>query len=1183
MKIKEIFIRGFKSFLGPMRVDLSSRIIAFVGPNGCGKSNIVDAIRWCLGEQNPRVLRAIKMEDVIFNGAGEVKPLGVAEVKLLLEDCTDETIPEHLRRPEIEITRRLYRTGESEYLINNIPSRLKDIWDLFLGTGLSQRCYSIIGQGSIGAIIDYRPDQLRDLLHEAVDITRYQKQIEQAKRRVSEAQENLLRVKDLLSELERQLSTLKRQAEKAKKYKRLVEELQNLELTLLSNEYNLLNRSLSELNKFCTSLVTEEASLRAGISAEEAKLQHFEASYEQLDQKIKSLHKDYGKSKSQLENKQTLIRTKEKEILFFKKRRDELLMEIDSGKAKLSSLTQEIQNLEQEKVQLFAKVEEIKEQRDIYNKKIEEDEKRLEDLKKEYLVTKDQFYNIEKQRDSLQKEIEFLTRTKFEIDKRKQEFQKEKALLQTEIDSLKQRWQERALQRKVYEERLNEIDTAVVFTEQDIQKAMGELAALQQQAKSLERDLTEKRLRLKTLQELITGHAHIRPGTRHILKMTESSHKKTDAIKGLLAELIEVEPGIEKAVEAVLGEKLEYVVVGTIKDSIELLDHLKKEAKGKSGFIISSNGNGKAIKTAKLAELIKAPDEIKTVLHELLKDVELVESFNRIALQPALDNGKIYVTLDGDVIYHNLIVYGGGEEKTAQGIITKKLHLKQLSQEYQEIESKFNSLLSVIETKKNELQNLKEKHANLQQTKSSISEKLRKVDYELYKIGTDIEGKQKLLDLTEKNISKKYLEENISNDQMNELRHKLDTISKVDTEKKRLLEELSEIIKQKEKARDALKKEFYKIDASLKVIEEKGSSLEKAIAKGLRDLREKKENISRLKGQLEQNERNIRDGQIEINNMSEEIDYLQQQVNEYRHQINKKEEEMHCLKEEMGNVKSKIVSLSQRLEKIREDLTKAKMSETEIRTEIKNILNTAMERHNLDISTLYKNYVLENYSKYDLELQIQDKRAQKTKMGEVNLLAISEYEETKKRYDFLKEQEEDLIKSIENINHAILRFRSLAKEGLFEGLKEINHNLNTIFCSLFGGGNARVRLLEEDDALESGMVLEAELPGKRLTHLGLLSGGEKSLVAAALLFAIFRCRPSPFCLLDEVDSALDDINVERLCKYLLELKEQTQIIMVTHKPKTMSIADLLYGVTMETKGISKIISANISNLGLRKQ
>lgn len=1182
MKLKEIYLRGFKSFLGPIRLNLSARIVAIVGPNGCGKSNIVDAVRWCLGEQNSRVLRGLKMEDVIFNGAGDVKPLGVAEVKLLLEDCFDETIPENLRRPEIEITRRLFRTGESEYLINNIPCRLKDIQEIFLGTGLGQRAYSIIGQGSIGAIIDYRPEQLRDLIHEAVDITRYERQIEQAQRRIAEAQENLLRVRDLVTEVEKQLSTLKRQAEKAKRYKRLTEEIQELELTLLCNEFNLLNRSLAEINRYCASLATEEASLRNEITSHEAMVQQMEVSSEEIEGKLKILRKTYARLKSDFETRKTLIQSKENELLLLEDRKKELFQEIKNLEKKLNLLESEKIRYEEEKVQILKKIDETKMKRVEFQSQIDEEEKKIQEIRKEYAILKDQFYSLEKQRHDILKDIEFLNKTRHEIEKRKQELSQERDKIHNQVEELKMLWKQKSEQKRVLEERLNQLDLTINSIGHTIQSYLKELRDLEERARSAEKEVTETKLKIKTLQELIRGYGGIRPGTRYILNKREGSEGSNGKVRGILVDLIEVEQGVERAVEALLGERLEYLVVGSLKDSLELLFDLKKEAKGKSGFIICQNGHREDLKDNSLVHLIKAPDELRWVLKRLLQDVELVESIEDIEKdEDRLKGQKVFVTKEGDIVFKGLFVYGGSEETGRQGLLTRKAQLRELNKRLSVLESELASILDRIKEVNIAIDSTKSKQNEVQKEKEKVSEQIRKYDYEMYRISSDIENKQKLLEITEKNIQRKHLEHNTSVEQLNDLQSKLNKISSLDTEKKKLLDELSQIIKRKEQSKEILKKEFYTIDASLRVLAEKETSIQKAIQKLDEDIKECKSRSVYLQKQLEENTANVGHCQQEIKNLSQTLQDIQQDIEDYRYQLNRKEEELDNNKKEISKLRSQIALLSENLNRLKDNLTKAKMSEAELKTEIKNILNMGIERHNTDISQIYENHIAENYSRHEIESQITNKKEQKEKLGEVNLLAISEYEETKKRYDFLKTQEEDIIRSISNINQAISKFRHLAKEGLLEGLKEINYHLNSIFRSLFNGGSARLRPLNEEALLESGMALEAELPNRRLTHLGLLSGGEKSLVALALLFAIFKCRPSPFCLLDEVDSALDDLNVERLCNYLQEFKEQTQIIMVTHKTRTMAIADLLYGVTMETKGVSKVVSADL--IGIKKE
>ncbi|MFN3534606.1 MAG: AAA family ATPase, partial [Desulfatiglandales bacterium] len=537
MKLKEIFIRGFKSFLGPIRLDLSFRIVAIVGPNGCGKSNVIDAVRWCLGEQNSRTLRGLKMEDVIFNGAGEIKPLGMAEVKLLLEECNDQTVPEHLRRAEIEITRRLYRTGESEYLINNTPCRLKDIQELFMGTGLGQRAYSIIGQGAIGAIVDYRPEQLRDLLHEAVDITRYQKQMELAQRRISEAKENLLRVRDLIVEVEKGVNLLRRQAERAKKYKKLTEEIQNLELTLLCNEFALLNKGLQEVNSYCSSLYTQEASIRKEITNQEGLLQEFELQIEEGDVALKKLRKIYGDLKHNYESKKSTLENKRNELSLIQNRNCELTNEMNELLGKKEKLEFEISSKHKQVNDLQVHIDETKERRAEYEKRIQDEEQKLKRTREEYKVLNEQFINLQKQKHSIQRDLEFLYKTKNEIEKRRRELEEEKEGLQSHIKELNENWRLKAKEKRSYEERLMGLEVEKRSLGQEIQDMVSLLAQLEGRERALEKELTETKLKIKAIKEFLEGYVGMRGGTRFLLQKKEALNIEEDGIKGLLLDL----------------------------------------------------------------------------------------------------------------------------------------------------------------------------------------------------------------------------------------------------------------------------------------------------------------------------------------------------------------------------------------------------------------------------------------------------------------------------------------------------------------------------------------------------------------------------------------------------------------------------------------------------------------------
>jgi len=1176
MKIKQLHIRGFKSFLGPIKLDLSSDIVAIVGPNGSGKSNVIDAIRWCLGEQNSRILRGMKMEDVIFNGAGDVKPLGMAEVRILLENSMHENLPEHLSRPEIEVARRLYRNGESEYLINNTPCRLKDIQDLLMGTGLGQRSYSIIGQGAIGSILDYRPDQFRELLHEAADITRYHRQVEMSQKRILAAQENLVRIRDVLIELEKQVNSLKRQAEKAKKFKKITEELQNLELTLLANEYNELNKNLLETSKISNSLLGEEISIRTLISQKESRLQDLETTMEELEFALKGLYKTYGNYKTELNNKKALIQGKERELKLLEDKKSEILSELQLIDQKLMAISREIGQINRDLNELNSEISTYLEKRSNIEKDLQTIDNKRKEVKNKYDSTVDQFHKLESERNSVQKDINYIMKILSDIDNKKRELNDQINGINNLIEKLKSRWKDLSANKNLYESELSSLETNIKALIAQRDEIIASEKGLEEKKRSVEAQITETKLRIKTGEELL--QSRIKRGARHIIQGKERLKDHGLEVIGILGELIEVEEGFEQWLEAALGEKLDYLVVKDVKDSIRFIEYLKREGKGKSGFISCKNGKNPNF-SSKLPFLIKTPDYLKDILTELLKDVTVVDTL-QTALEEHSKNGssKIYITREGDIFYRGVFIYGGGEDQSQESILSRRAKLRQMKLKLNELEAQLTSTNNEIKLLKDKEDELEAELKRYYKEKAFLQENLKKIEYELYKVGADIESQQKMKDMTIKQLDRNTDNINYSKEQLEDLKTRLKALQEVENQKRQFLDELKTLVTQHDNLYEATKKDYYKVDTSIKLMEEKRLSFSKQKEKmegGIKELRQKKEKLRQSSAETESR---IEKCKSEIKDANDSLEDIEMNLNDYRFQINKKEQDIEKVKEEITKLRGEIGHLQQKLNEIKDEVTRVKMSESELKTEIKNLVNTCFELHNAELTKVYKDYLLENYSKAVLESDINAKREQKAKLGDVNLLAISEYEETKKRVEFLKSQETDIVRSIENIEHAIMKFKMLSKEALLRIHSEINSHLFYIFQSLFGGGAARLRFLDEENPLESGVILEAEFPNKKLTHLGLLSGGEKALVALALLFSIFKTRPSPFCLLDEVDSALDDINVERLCRYLQELKTQTQIIIVTHKPRTMEIADLLYGVTMERKGISTVLVADLASL-----
>ncbi len=1178
MRIKELYIRGFKSFLGPMRISFPPGIVSIVGPNGSGKSNIVDAIRWCLGEQSSKVLRGIKMEDVIFNGAEQARPSGLAEVTITFEDCNDTLKPGGDQRSEISIGRRLYRTGESEYLINNIPCRLKDIHEVLAGTGLSQRTYSIIGQGSIATILELRPEELREFLEEAADVVRYLRQIELSKKKMAEAEQDLSRVMDLLRELERQVATLKRQAERAKRYKRLTEEIQGLELTLISNEYHKLLLRLQDVSKCALDISAKEAELRALLNRGEAELKELEARSEETQYALKELYHTYGRMRSEHSNTNATLLSKEKELQMLKENQGAL----DS---QVSVVTMNIEQLGRENEDLLKAIEGVEfqlQERELEQKRIKgamvEVEERFKDLKAQQESLQGQVLTKEKEKGGLFKEAEYLRKVLEGITKAREEFEGEQKKVQDQIISLKGQWKEKNSRLKVKEEELRLFEQELAGVQREADELKARLRTKEMEYGEREREASALSLKIKAMEEILQRMEGVRKGTRAVMKSRDELGRKGVRVLGLLGELLDVEKGLEVPLEAVLGPKLQYVVTSDQEGCIKGIQYLKETESGKSGFLaLDGNHRPNSCHKDALINYVRCSPEIMHLVDNLLGDVVLVgdlqEALDRIA---ANKDGRTYVTMDGDVVEAGFVYFGGGREQEHQGILSKKAQINELRLKRGDLERYLKMLQREIEELRYQLDDRQRLLKDLNERRKELKEGIFRLEKEMYKIGQDVDYQQRVLEMLIKEKEKKNKEEANSKLRLSEVQGKISQVSRVSDEKKKALEELKDLIRSYEGRYEALKREFYSTNGLIKNLEEKKNYLLSQKLKVEKSTLDATQRLKDLQATKEKTIDRINTCLIEIEELRDKSKYLEQNIADYRFKINNKERLLEQLKTEIGSKKNSLNILEKKLRELLDEANSIRMAETEIKIELKNLTRSALERFNLDLTQTYKDHLVSDYSRSQLEDSIAQKREARARLGEVNLLAIGEYEEALSRYNFVMEQHKDILKAIDDLKKAIIKFMGLARKGLLNTFEQVNQNLNQVFVALFGGGGARLRFLDETNPMESGVVLEAEIPGKRLAHLNLLSGGEKALVAAALLFAIFETSSKAVCILDEVDSPLDEANLERLCNFLERLKSKTQIIVVTHKYKTMSIADTLYGVTMEQKGVSTVLPVDLA-------
>ena len=1173
MFLKSVTMQGFKSFANRTKIELDKTTTAIVGPNGSGKSNITDAITWVLGESSAKNLRGAKMEDVIFSGTDSKKPLGMAEVTILF-DNSDKSL--NLPYNEVSVTRRMYRSLESEFLINNKKCRLKDIKELFMDTGIGKDGYSVIGQGKIESVLSSKPEDRRNIFEEAAGISKYKYKKVQSKNKLLKTEENLIRIEDILSEIESQEKNLRVQAEKAEAYLKDYEELKIYDINYSCKDMEKREEDLE--NKIEELEVLKDDSKKILINRES------------LSQNLEEIQEKLEKLKEEAEASSEKLNLSRKDF-------DKLNLEINLDEEKINSLKKDIErigleneNLDKDLLGLKESLEEIEKDREVLNKS---KEGILEKLTTKDSVIKNleaEFKNLEEvgnlnfeNKNKVKNEIEnikFKSKTLKDIIEEKNN---RKSNLDKSIENLKENQAEfskiidrDSIELKTLKEKLEKDD-------QEFEKNKESLLKLDEENKNLENKLIGRKnegneilARLKILENMESNYEGYNRTVKSFMNFSSKNNIFKDSLYGPVAEKFYVEKEFEKAISVALGSMSQNIIVSSTKDTSEMLKILEKNKMGRATFLpldrVSGNRvniNSKEEGMVGLAcDLIKFDEVFKGIFYNLLGRVIIADNFKNASRISKKHRLKV-VTLKGEVFNPSGAITGGSLNNYNSSFILRK-------NEITDFQDKFKNLQGQIKKIESEKNHLEEKISELNEFAESYMEKRNAVNFKISNLESNIYKNKNDKDLNSEYLNKylrekEELEKNIEADLKTlennkheiENKNKLleDLLNEVDSgdrlaglskEIEGLKTEKIEIqlLERENRERILYKtREIDRINSDLSLTGEKLDNNKKLLMEAQRNIEEKKKSNDENKKSLEE--------------IRKSIESLKNHLEEVKKDLDEKNKDYLDKREELSDLKERSLVISSEIEK------------TELKIEMnRNKISNEVER-------LKEDYEVEDYHEF-IDESLKDLkegtlRRLKKKVrdyGEVNISSIEEYRIVKERFDFYTSQRDDLIQSKEEIKSILSKLDQEMKKLFNEAMEEISGNFTEIFKILFNGGRAEISI--EGDVLESGIEIKASPPGKRLQSLSLLSGGERSLTAVALLFALLKYRPASFCILDEIDAALDDANIKRYADYLLTL-EGIQFIIITHRKLTMEIAKTMYGVTMEEKGISKLFSVKLKD------
>jgi chromosome segregation protein len=1188
MRIKSAEITGFKSFSDKVTLSFLPGITALVGPNGCGKSNIVDAFRWAMGEQSAKQLRGHIMEDIIFNGSETKKPMSMAEVSISFSNENGRSAHRFSAYTEITVTRRLFRSGESEYYVNKVPCRLKDIIELFLDTGAGPKAYSIIEQGKVEHVINAKPLERRLLIDEAAGISKYKSRKKEALAKMESTRNNLLRIDDILVEVTRQLNSIKRQTAKLKRYQALKNEIKAIELSLSHAQYRSLKEQHQTLQSLCEEGKQQEIRESTEVSVREAAFEQDNLDLHQAEKLFQSAQAELYQATGSCQMEESTAEHLAKDMAAVSNQQQQQLRTLESLNQRIAENQAEEKALQAKNAAYTHAIAEstialterekrltvLKESYALSRAQIDDEKNRLIDLLTGLASRTNHLTQLEKNHLSLLRKIDY---TREESKRLSNE-------LLTIEENLAQLLDEQQRHIRLEDDQRSELSRF----ENLIASITAELGQTEILCNESREHYDKLNSRLTSLQELHDKFEECENGVRSIMLRTTSDHDAANGIRGLLADFIQTEPQYETAVEAVLGEKLHYIIVESHLNGIEALDYIKAQALGKASIVpldlrlhaSSPSCPPSLIETRAmpLGALVSTRDEYRIIIDHLLSDVILVDSLSTaLAIWHTSGNGHTMVTRDGEVVDPAGIITGGRHNGTPAAFLGKR-------REILELRAQLADLLPRCEQQRTEKERLSRlladsKEHNEQLKDTSHREALHHIALkrdiaQLQKAEADIRQRIEVLNAERQECDAALAAASEESERIQQEKE-LMNVQKSDTE--RLLQQLQQREHEANRDIDDLNGDITALKISIAADNERCENTVQAL-KHTRSI------FSHLREEQHQAHAHGESLQASFASLSDELLKARDALAVHLSSKHECEQALDRARQDIVTREESLRASEQRLRECRRSLEARRTSLQDLTVRIAESVLTI--NHLLgDIEEKY-HVRLEQFSPpadagSDTAAPPSDEEALRElkerleRLGEVNLAAAQEEEELAGRFQFLTEQRSDLTGSLDSLQQAIKKINRATRERFLEAFSQVNEQFKKVFAELFQGGKAELKLTDEENILETGIDIVAQPPGKKLQDLDLLSGGEKSLTAFALLIAIFLVKPSPFCILDEADSALDDTNANRFNRYLQNMSHDAQFIIITHNKLTMQVAHTLYGITMQEPGTSKVVSVQL--------
>ncbi len=1196
MKLKKLELTGFKSFHEKTCLHFPPGVSAVVGPNGCGKSNVMDALRWVMGEQSVRQLRGKAMEDVIFSGTSGMPSLNMAEVSLTLIN-DNGSAPEALREfSEIMLTRRIYRSGESAYLINKQPCRLKDIHHVFMGSGMGAKSYALIQQGNIGAITEASPEDRRGYIEEAAGTTRYKASKTEALRKLEATQQNLLRLTDILSEVSRQMKTLERQVQKAERYRRTQKKIRRLDIRLGLHLFDALSLQIQQHQVLLAEASDQDVSCQSRSGQLEAAIAAIKFRHVQIHETLSGFRSRKFECRRQIDRLENDLGHLKKDMLRLTAETEALETSCRDLEEKAAKITQEISDLQHQADRAQKDIEAFSVTLDAEKTAFQSAQTQLSDLKKERDAINARLMDLTGRQARHQHVFQHASASRETLKRRLKRIDEEEHTARKGLfESEKAENTARAAQ-KFHQDEVARLAACVDQQKQQLQTSNQALGQQVKKTQSLDLEKARAGSKYGAFKKMADNFEWYHGGVRTIMKRvnhkSESDLPELSGIIGPIADILNPAPSYETALEAAMGESLQYLLAVNSEAGLRAISFLQNQQAGRCGFIPLDEIRKPPITVATHADRlichVHVQPEFEPLIEVLLGHVVLAETLDEaIRIQSDSESGQMAVTLDGQVISPQKILIGGSSDSSA-GILSKKKELAALELEISRITLDHDAARktqSAMEADVREQETLLQK--SIEQKNNAVQEEVQ-AEKHAYKAAEMLKQARRRLEMAQ------LEQEQLGGEDMDmeaEIARNQSILLQVQQEiadAHAAISLTAEAIQAISRETETANQRWMECQLQLTTLNAQVENTRNTLRRLLNFREDGLQRITQISSDIAENRRKISAGALKIQTDENRLELDYEQVQTIEAELHTHQNEYDALEREIADSSATLGSIHQEREKTLQEIRLLELEISRMTLKQDNIQARLTETYHQSFSEIRREAAAiadtdEHLSPADMESGLIQLRSKIAGIGDVNLEAISEYEALKTRFDFLETQRQDLNKAIDDLHKLIHKINRVTQERFMETFHAVNEKIQEIFPRLFEGGTARLVLTDSNKPLETGVEFMIQPPGKKLTRISLLSGGEKALSAIAFIFSIFLIKPAAFCLMDEIDAPLDESNVFRFNHLLKLIGQKSQIVMITHNKHSMSFADTLLGITMEQKGVSKVVSVNLENQADGKQ